>query len=120
MLMKAVEKAFGFLTKWCSTLTRIHKSGEQSVVRLSDGHTATYQKKNMSGWLPDRARREYGQSDFAEVHAGHFHSESETQYRITDGTYGLTVRHLPTVCSASAWEHQQAYPTGNKTVVTYV
>ncbi len=74
----------------------------------------------MSGWLPDRARREYGQSDFAEVHAGHFHSESETQYRITDGTYGLTVRHLPTVCSASAWEHQQAYPTGNKTVVTYV
>lgn len=70
-------------------------------------------KKNMQGWLQDRARKEYGQSKYAEIHSGHLHSEQV--YEVA----GVTVRHLPNLASASFWEHQQGYPHTVKTVVCY-
>jgi hypothetical protein len=82
--------------------------------------------KNMGMWLQDRARKEYGLSRFAEVHAGHLHSESRTEtYRTyTDKTDyddgGVVVRHLPTISNASAWEHQQGYPQGVKSMACFV
>ena len=76
--------------------------------------------KNMGGWLQDRARKEYGQSRFAEVHAGHLHSTSRTEYKTTYQDGGVVVRHLPTISNASAWEHQQGYPQGSKTLMCFV
>ena len=83
-------------------------------------------RKNMGSWLTDRARKEYGLSKYAEVHAGHLHSESRTEtYRTyqdktdyDDG--GIVVRHLPTISNASAWEHQAGYPSGTKTMMCFV
>ena len=76
--------------------------------------------KNMGGWLQERARKEYGQSRFAEVHAGHLHSTSRTEYKTTYQDGGVVVRHLPTISNASAWEHQQGYPQGTKTLMCFV
>jgi hypothetical protein len=83
-------------------------------------------RKNMGAWLQDRARVEYGQSKFAEVHAGHLHRESRTEtYRTytdetgyTDG--GIVVRHLPIISNSSSWEHQSGYPFGNKSLMCFV
>ena len=76
--------------------------------------------KNMGGWLQERARKEYGLSKYSEVHAGHLHSTSRTEYKTTYQDGGVVVRHLPTISNASAWEHQQGYPQGNKTMMCFV
>lgn len=83
-------------------------------------------RKNMGIWLQDRARAEYGQSKFAEVHAGHLHRESRTEtYRTyTDETGysdgGIVVRHLPIISNASPWEHQSGFPFGHKAMMCFV
>jgi len=71
-------------------------------------------KKNMSGWLQDRARKEFGQCKYAEIHSGHYHSE---QVQTVAG--GVVIRYMPNIASASYWEHQQGFPSGVKTVVCY-
>lgn len=71
-------------------------------------------KKNMSGWLQDRARREFGLCKYAEIHSGHYHSEIVQ----TDAS-GVIIRYMPNLASASSWEHQQGFPNGMKTVVCY-
>ena len=76
--------------------------------------------KNMGGWLQERARKEYGLSKYSEVHAGHLHSTSRTEYKTSYQDGGVVVRHLPTISNASAWEHQQGYPQGNKTMMSFV
>ena len=70
-------------------------------------------KKNMLGWLQDRARKEFGESKYAEIHSGHFHSE-----QVQTGA-GVTIRYMPNLASASYWEHQQGFPHTTKTVMCY-
>lgn len=83
-------------------------------------------RKNIGLWLQDRARKEFGEAKFAEVHAGHFHSEkTKESYRAYDDEVvtnegGIVVRHLPTICNSSFWEYQQGYPFGNKTMMSFV
>lgn len=71
-------------------------------------------KKNMSGWLPDRARKEFGQCEYAEIHSGHYHSE-----QVQTGAGGVVIRYMPNIASSSYWEHHQGFPRGVKTVVCY-
>jgi hypothetical protein len=82
------------------------------------------QKQNMSGWLQQTARREYGQSKFAEVHAGHYHSlktiETKRDMTQTDDAGGIVIRYLPTICNASYWEHQQGYGSAVKALMAFV
>lgn len=70
-------------------------------------------KKNMRSWLQDRARKEFGQSKFAEIHSGHIHSES------VQTESGVIVRYMPNLASSSFWEHQQGFPHTPKTVICY-
>ena len=70
-------------------------------------------KKNMSGWLQDRARKEFGQCKYAEIHSGHYHSEQ------VQSTNGVVIRYMPNIASSSYWEHQQGFPRGVKTIVCY-
>ena len=80
--------------------------------------------KNMSGWLQQSARKEYGLSKFAEIHSGHWHSEKTVEIKrditqvIDDG--GVIVRYLPTICNASYWEHQQGYNSAIKAMMAFV
>ena len=46
-----------------------------------------------------------------EVHSGHFHSEQSYE---TVG--GVVVKHIPSICGSSFWEHQQGY-TSYKTLM---
>lgn len=77
-------------------------------------------RKNMSLWLQQRAREDFGKSKYAEIHAGHYHSQQGIEFKTTDENAGVIVRYLPTVCSSSNWEHQQGYGNSVKTVVSYV
>lgn len=70
-------------------------------------------KKNMAGWLQDRARREFGQTRYAEIHSGHYHSEEVHE------AAGVKIRYMPNLAAASYWEHQQGFPQTTKTVVCY-
>jgi hypothetical protein len=70
-------------------------------------------KKNMQNWLQDRARKEFGQSKYAEIHSGHFHSDQVIE------AGGVKIRYMPNIASASYWEHQQGFPNTIKTVVCY-
>jgi hypothetical protein len=71
-------------------------------------------KKNMSGWLQDRARKEFGMCKYAEIHSGHYHSE-----QVQSDASGVVIRYMPNIASASYWEHQQGFSRGVKTVVCY-
>lgn len=76
--------------------------------------------KNMSSWLQQRARVEFGQSKYAEVHSAHFHSEKTNEYRQTQEENGIIVRWLPSICSSSLWEHKQGYSNTVSTVLSFV
>jgi len=77
-------------------------------------------KKNMPYWLQQIARKEFGESKHAEVHAGHFHSQQTGEIKNTVEDGGVIVRYLPTICSSSAWEHQQGFAKTEKTVMSFV
>lgn len=76
--------------------------------------------KNMRGWLVQRARKEYGLSKHVEIHCGHLHTDKVKEILQTEESEGITIRHLPTICSSSYWEHQQGYSEGTKTVLSFV
>lgn len=77
-------------------------------------------KTNMRGWLQQRFKKEFGQSKHVEIHAGHYHSEKTTEIKQTTDDQGIIVRHLPAICGASYWEHQQGYGSGESAVVSFV
>lgn len=80
--------------------------------------------KNMVGWLQQTARKEYGLSRFAEIHAGHFHSENTKEVAKdrtqTEDMGGVVIRYLPTICNASYWENQQGYRSAVKAMMAFV
>lgn len=77
--------------------------------------------KNMFGWLPNRYRREYGMAKTVEIHAGHFHSNKVGEYKQTEeDPSGIVLRHLPSICNASMYEHKEGYPAGTRTIVSFV
>ena len=112
-LIKAVEKAFS-----ANELVTFDVAPNPQKFRLL-GNTligwthGDMPKKNMQSWLQDRARKEFGKSQYAEIHSGHYHSEQVYE------TAGMTIRYMPNIAAASYWEHQQGYPHTTKTVVCY-
>lgn len=82
------------------------------------------QKQNMSNWLQHRARKEYGLSRFAEVHAGHFHSlktiEAKRDFTREGDIGGIVVRYLPTISNSSYWEHKEGYCKSIQALMAFV
>lgn len=70
--------------------------------------------KHRADWLHQDAREEYGQTEYAEVHAGHLHSQQTIE------ASGVVFRHLPTICGASAWEHRQAFGRSHRCIMSFV
>ena len=81
-------------------------------------------KQNIANWLQHSARKEYGLSKFAEVHAGHFHSlttkETKRDFIQEDDIGGVIIRYLPTISSSSYWEHHEGYTSGAHTMMCFV
>ena len=112
-LAKATEKAFTgseSVNFDVSPNPQKHRLLGVSLVGWTHGDMP---KKNMSSWLQDRARKEFGLCKYAEIHSGHYHSE------IVQSDSGVIIRYMPNIASASSWEHQQGFPHGVKTVVCY-
>lgn len=120
MLIKALEMAYRKDTNYTFDTAPNPQKYRLLGVNLIGWTHGDMVHKNMGGWLQERARKEYGLSRFAEVHAGHLHSTSRTEYKTTYQDGGVVVRHLPTISNASAWEHQQGYPQGTKTLMCFV
>ena len=124
MLLKAVEKAYrGDSNFIFDTTPNPQKSRLLGQVLIGWTH-GDMPKQNMPNWLPHRARKDYGQSCFAEIHAGHQHStktiESRRDFTQEEEVSGIVIRYLPTICNASYWEHQQGYTSASKTMMCFV
>lgn len=70
-------------------------------------------RKNMGEWLLKDFRREYGETQYAEIHSGHVHHESVKEIN------SIKVITLPTLCESSYWEHQQGY-RAERALICYV
>jgi len=113
-LVKALEKAFrndSNITFNISPNPRKFKRFDNVLIGWLHGDC---NKNNISEWLQVEARKDYGDSLFAECHAGHYHSQQTLEKS------GMIIRYLPTICASSAWEHQQAFNKSVKTVVSFV
>lgn len=113
-LLKAVEMAFtehAFVTFDVWPNPRKWRRIGKNLIGWCHGDMQTKRKNT---WLHQEAREEYGQTEYAEVHMGHLHSQQ------TIDESGCVVRHLPTVCSASAWEHKQGYGSAWRGIVSFV
>ena len=113
-LAKAVEKAFrndSNITFDILPNPRKFRRFENVLIGWLHGDVA---KNNITEWLQVEARKDYGDSLFAEVHAGHYHHQQTLEKS------GMIVRYLPTICASSAWEHQKAFGQNVKTVMSFV
>jgi hypothetical protein len=128
MLLKAISLAYRFdknITFDTTPNPQKHRLWGKVLVGLVHGDIAN---KNMGTWLQDRARKDYGQAQFVEVHAGHIHTEKRKEiYTIrqqedttTEDIGGIVIRYLPTISNSSYWEHLQGYPAGCKTMMCFV
>jgi len=119
-LVRAVEQAFRHNQSVTFDTTPNPQKHKLVGVNLIGWTHGDMPSKHLGTWLQQSARREYGLSKFAEVHAGHIHSQKATEIKQTEEDAGILVRHLPTVCQASYWEHQQGYSQSVKTVMCFV
>jgi len=127
MLMKAVEMAFCNDSNVSFDLlpnALKYRMFGKNLVGFTHGDMPV---KNMSQWLPVIAQKEMGNCITKEVHAGHFHSQKnkERVVSVVDNAQtfeesGITIRYLPTLCSASGWEHQQGYTKAMKAVMSFL
>jgi len=124
MLLKSLEMAFRCDSKFVFDTTPNPQKYRLFGCALIGWTHGDMQKQNMSSWLQYSARKEFGESKFAEVHAGHLHSlttkEVKRDFDQEGDVNGIVVRYLPTICNASYWEHQQGYISAFKTMVCYV
>ena len=112
-LIKATEKAFTGNDRVVFDVTPNPQKFRIFGVTLIGWTHGDMPKKNMQGWLQDRARKEFGQCEYAEIHSGHYHSEQVLEVA------GVKIRYMPNLAAASYWEHQQGFPNTTKTVVCY-
>lgn len=120
-LMVALEKAFRFDDNIVFDTEPNPQKYRLIGVNLIGWTHGDMPPKNMSSWLVNRARKEYGQSKYAEVHAGHWHTEKVGEYKQTESDRnGIIVRHLPSLCTASYYENKEGYPLSEKTLMSYV
>jgi hypothetical protein len=113
-LMKALEKAFrndNNIVFDMSPNPRKYRRFENVLIGWLHGDCS---KNNISEWLQVEARKDFGDSLFAEVHAGHYHHTQTLEKS------GMIVRYLPTICASSAWEHQRGYSKNVKSIISFV
>jgi hypothetical protein len=127
MLMKAVEKAFRNDVNVKFDLSPNPFKAIRIGSSLIGWTHGDMPEKNMSTWLPQMFRKEYGECSTVEVHAGHFHRQNTKEKSITIKNYnqtfedgGVVVRYLPSISSASGWAHKQGFPKTVKTIMSFV
>ena len=82
-----------------------------TIVGLSHGES---NDKRAHTDLINQHRREFGKSDYAEVHMGHLHSEAAR-----DVIGGVMLYRMPAICTSSYWEKSKGYAAVGRGVMTF-
>lgn len=82
-----------------------------TIVGLSHGEA---NDKRAHTDLINQHRREFGQSDYAEVHMGHLHSEAAK-----DVIGGVMLYRMPAICVSSYWEKSKGYAAVGRGIMTF-
>ena len=82
-----------------------------SLVGWTHGDMA---KNKIGKWLHVEAREAWGRTRFAEIHAGHLHSEQAVEDN------GVIVRHLPTMTTTDDWHYEKGYVGNARRTVSFV
>jgi hypothetical protein len=71
-------------------------------------------KGNVPSLLQREARKEFGETKYAEIHCGHFHSQSVIEKD------GVIIRYLPTLTSTDAWHYENGYTGALHATVSFL
>lgn len=71
-------------------------------------------KNNLKSLLHREAKREYGQSNHAEIHVGHWHHE-----KTIEGD-GVTLRYLASMARPDSWHEREGYTGQRENVTAFV
>jgi hypothetical protein len=71
-------------------------------------------KKNIMSLPQKEFRKEFGMTKYAEIHSGHFHSQS------TQEKDGAIIRHLASMASLDGWSYEQGYVGGLKITISFL
>lgn len=71
-------------------------------------------KTNATGWLMSEAREEWGKTIYAEVHAGHWHSQQTIEKN------GMVLRYLPSMTGTDEWHYDKGYVGSVRATVSFV
>lgn len=71
-------------------------------------------KQYHHSWLQNEARALWGQTKYAEVHAGHFH------HQVTTEKDGVVVRFLPSTTDPSIWEEEEGHLGNTKSTCSFL
>ena len=71
-------------------------------------------KKNKVHWLQNDARKEWGLSEYAESHNGHWHHEEVTEHG------GIKSRGLPAIASTDFWHHRSGYIGAIRATMSFI
>jgi len=86
-----------------SHLSRKFRKIGNNLVLWNHGDMA---KQNAYSLIQREARKEFGETKYAEIHSGHFHSQQTVEKD------GVIIRYLPTTTPTDVWHYENGY-TGN-------
>lgn len=71
-------------------------------------------KSHAHTWIQNEARKEWGDTKYAEVHAGHYHTQT------TQEKDGVILRYLPSTTDPSLWEAENGYMGNTRSTASFL
>jgi len=93
-------------------LSRKYRRFGKCLIGFSHGHA---EKKRLGKIMPIEARKDWGETLFAEIHAGHFHSEQAVKEE-----NGVIVRYLSSPSGSDNWHYESGYVGAIKKAQSFV
>jgi hypothetical protein len=113
-LMKAIEfyyRRSDFVSVDAGHLQRKFRKYGNCLILWAHGDMG---KGNAYSLIQREARKEFGETKFAEIHSGHFHSQTTTEKD------GVIIRYLPTLTETDAWHYGEGYTGALRSTVAFV
>lgn len=93
-------------------LSRKYRRFGKCLIGFSHGNS---EKKRLGKIMPVEARKQWGETLFAEIHAGHFHSEQAVKEE-----NGVIVRYLSSPSGTDTWHFESGYVGAIKKAQSFV